>query len=157
MIFATCRTFPEPPGIRRNIVWDVMIHLTKSQSREIGVYNCSLSLWNFAGVPAAGAEASVKLSSDTFILPMSRLRAWWRNQMETFSALLALCEGNSWVTGGFPSQRPVTQSLLFSLICARINGWANNRDAGYWRRQCAHYDVNERGEILLKRPSAVQH
>ena len=31
--------------------------------------------------------------------------------METFSALLALCEGNSPVTGEFPSQRPVTQSL----------------------------------------------
>ena len=30
--------------------------------------------------------------------------------METFSALLALCEGNSPVTGEFPSQRPVTRS-----------------------------------------------
>ena len=33
----------------------------------------------------------------------------WRHQMETFSALLALCAGNSPVTGEFPSQRPVTQ------------------------------------------------
>ena len=31
--------------------------------------------------------------------------------METFSELLALCEGNSPVTGGFPSQRPETQSF----------------------------------------------
>ena len=31
--------------------------------------------------------------------------------METFSALLALFEGNPLVTGGFPSQRPVTQSF----------------------------------------------
>ena len=31
--------------------------------------------------------------------------------VETFSALLALCEGNSPVTGGFSSQRPVTQSF----------------------------------------------
>ena len=31
--------------------------------------------------------------------------------METFSALLDLCEGNSPVTGEFPSQRPVTQSF----------------------------------------------
>ena len=30
--------------------------------------------------------------------------------METFSALLALCAGNSPVTGEFPSQRPVTRS-----------------------------------------------
>ena len=31
--------------------------------------------------------------------------------MKTFSALLALCEGNSPVTGEFPSQRPVTRSF----------------------------------------------
>ena len=31
--------------------------------------------------------------------------------METFSALLALCAGNSPVTGEFPAQRPVTQSI----------------------------------------------
>ena len=35
----------------------------------------------------------------------------WRHQMKTFSALLALCEGNPLVTGGFPSQRPVTRSF----------------------------------------------
>ena len=31
--------------------------------------------------------------------------------METFSALLALCTGNSPVTGEFPSQIPVTRSF----------------------------------------------
>ena len=31
--------------------------------------------------------------------------------METFSALLALCVGNSPVSGEFPSQRPVTLSF----------------------------------------------
>ena len=36
---------------------------------------------------------------------------WWRHQMETFSALLALCAGNSPVTGEFPAQRPVTQGF----------------------------------------------
>ena len=30
---------------------------------------------------------------------------WWRHQMETFSALLALCAGNSPVSGKFPAQR----------------------------------------------------
>ena len=34
-----------------------------------------------------------------------------RHQMETFSVLLALCAGNSPVTGEFPAQRPVTRSL----------------------------------------------
>ena len=38
-----------------------------------------------------------------------------RQQMETLSALLALCVGNSPVTCEFPSQRPVTQSVGVSL------------------------------------------
>ena len=36
---------------------------------------------------------------------------WWCNQMEKYSTLLALCVGNSPVTGEFPSQRPVMQSF----------------------------------------------
>ena len=43
--------------------------------------------------------------------------SWWRHQMETFSALLALCAGNSPVPGEFPAQRPVTRSfdVIFDL------------------------------------------
>ena len=32
-------------------------------------------------------------------------------------------------------------ALMFSLICARINGWVNNGGAGDLRRYRAHYDV----------------
>ena len=32
-------------------------------------------------------------------------------------------------------------ALMFSLICARINGWVNYREAGDLRRYRAHYDV----------------
>ena len=37
--------------------------------------------------------------------------SWWSHQMETFSALLAICAGNSPVPGEFPTQRPVTRSF----------------------------------------------
>ena len=37
---------------------------------------------------------------------------WWRHQMETFSALLAICAGNSPVPGEIPTQRPVTRSFF---------------------------------------------
>ena len=57
------------------------------------------------------------------------------------SVLLGICAGNSSVTGEFPTQRPVTRNLVFSLICAWINAWVNNREAGDLRRHCAHYDV----------------
>ena len=68
-------------------------------------------------------------------------KSLWRHQMETFSALLAFCAGNSPVTDEFPLQRPGAQSFDVSLICAWINGWANNREAGDLRRHRAHYDV----------------
>ena len=32
-------------------------------------------------------------------------------------------------------------TLMFSLICAWINGWVNSGDTGDWRRHRAHYDV----------------
>ena len=36
-------------------------------------------------------------------------------------------------------QRP--EALMFSLICAWINGWVNNREAGSLRRHHDHYDI----------------
>ena len=33
------------------------------------------------------------------------------------------------------------RALMFSLICAWVNGWANNRKAGDLRRHHPHYDV----------------
>ena len=68
----------------------------------------------------------------------------WRHQVETFSALLALCAGNSLVTGGPPPPPPKDQwrgALMFSLICTWINGWVNNLEAGDLRRHRSHYDV----------------
>ena len=32
-------------------------------------------------------------------------------------------------------------TLMFSLICAWLNGWVNNRETGYLRRHRAHHDV----------------
>ena len=57
-------------------------------------------------------------SSRVTSLALGQACAWWRHQMETFSALLTLCEGNPPVTDGFPSQRPVTRSFDFFLWCA---------------------------------------
>ena len=69
------------------------------------------------------AHASMCLYSATFLIVsgMQRtLKSWWRHQMETFSALLAICAGNSPVPGEFTSQRPVTRS--FDVFCdLRLN------------------------------------
>ena len=68
----------------------------------------------------------------------SQEMSWWRHQMETFSALLDLCEGNSPATGQFPSQRPVTQSFDFFFFWSPPE---HNRDDGDLRRHHGHYDV----------------
>ena len=62
--------------------------------------------------------------------------------METFSALLALCAGNSPVAVNFPHKGQGRGALMFSLICARMNDWVNNRDTGDLRRHRGHYDDN---------------
>ena len=56
---------------------------------------------------------------------------WWRHQRETFSALLALCAGNSPVTGEFPAQRPVTRSVdvFFDLP---LNKRLSKQSWGWW-------------------------
>ena len=55
--------------------------------------------------------------------------------METFSALLAICAGNSPLKGQWRG------ALMFYLIYVWINGWVNNGEAGDLRRYRAHYDV----------------
>ena len=66
---------------------------------------------------------------------------WWRHQMETFSALPAMCAGNPPVTGEFPAQRPVTRSFDVFFMCVEIKCWVNNHEAGDLRCHRAHYDV----------------
>ena len=57
--------------------------------------------------------------------------AWWRHQMEAFSALLAICAGNSQVTDEFPSQRPATQGfdVFFDL---RLNKRLSKQSRRWW-------------------------
>ena len=79
------------------------------------------------------------------------LTAWWRHEMETFSALLALCAGNSPVPVNSSHKGQWRGALMFFLICARINDWVNNRDAGDLRRYRGHYDVIVMGLHLVHR------
>ena len=60
-----------------------------------------------------------------------RSNPWWRHQMETFSALLAICAGNSSVPGEFPAQRPVTRSFdVFFDLC--LNKRLSKQSSGWW-------------------------
>ena len=56
---------------------------------------------------------------------------WWCHQIETFSALLAICAGNSPGPGEFPAQRPVTRSfdVFFDV---RPNKQLSKQSWGWW-------------------------
>ena len=79
------------------------------------------------------------------VLKMFRIHqyveSWRRHQMETYSALMALCVWDLLVTGEFPHKGQWRWALMFSLICARINDSVNNREADELRRHHAHYDI----------------
>ena len=59
------------------------------------------------------------------------LCSWWRHQMETFCALLAICAGNSPVPGEFPAQRPVTRSF-YVFFDLRLNKRLGKQSWGWW-------------------------
>ena len=69
-----------------------------------------------------------------YILGVSHLNTWRRHQMAAVSALLTLCEGNSSVTGEFPSQRPVTRSfdVFYDLRPNKRLNWLYNQSTGWW-------------------------
>ena len=62
---------------------------------------------------------------------------WWRHQMETFSALLSLCVGNSPFTSEFSTQRPMMQNfdVLFDL---RLNKQLSKQLWYWWFEMPSH-------------------
>ena len=95
--------------------------------------------------------------SDVSILPWSRfaIRQVLLNTlrpMDPCQLMMTSSNGNIYhVTGLLSGDAPYPVdslhkmqwrgALMFSLICAWINGLANNRDGGHLGRQRAHYDV----------------
>ena len=74
---------------------------------------------------------SYKITCPTIWYPLHQLLAWWRHQIETFSALLALYVGNSPITAEFLLQRPVTRifDICFDL---RLNKRLGKQSRGWW-------------------------
>ena len=49
----------------------------------------------------------------------------------------------------FPHKGQWRGALMFTLICARINSWVNNGEAGDLRRHPGHYDVIVMSSIVV--------
>ena len=59
--------------------------------------------------------------------------------------------GIHWSPVNSPHKGQWRGALMLSSICAWINGWVNNRDAGDLRRHRAHYDVTVMCNYILTR------
>ena len=88
--------------------------------RQVSLYSIrTVNLFSVSGVLplCVKNDDATPMSQAASYVPFIKRDSWWRHQMEIFSTLLVLCEGNSPMTGEFPSQRPMTPSfgVLFDL------------------------------------------
>ena len=67
--------------------------------------------------------------------------SWWRHQKKHFPRYWPFVRGIHRWPVNTPHKGQWRGALMFSLICAWINAWANNREVGDLRRHRAHYDV----------------
>ena len=118
------------PCRRQAIIWtNGGILLIWPQGRKFNQMLSEILIFSFKKMYLKMSSAKCLAFCPGLIVP------WWRHQMETFSALLAFCAGNS------PHKGQWHGALMFSLICVWINGWVNTSEAGDFRRNRAHYDV----------------
>ena len=75
--------------------------------------------------------------------------------METFSALLAICEGNPPVTGEFPSQKSVTRSFdVFFNVC--LNKRLRKQSRRWWLGTPSYSLCRHKTSPILHRPVSVK-
>ena len=102
------------------------------------------------------------LSIPSGIVEYIKKYPWWRHQMGTFSALLAICMGNSPVTGEFPTQRPVTRSFdVFFDLNKRLSkpswGWWFEAPSRQLWRHCNAQGALHTSTIVRERLFAHLH
>ena len=107
-------------------------HVMGVSAGSTDVSTCPCSVWLAAYMMRVHHCSGHKVDSYT-----TTVHLWWRHQMETFSALLAICAGNSPVHGEFPAQRPVTRSfdVFFDL---HLNKRLSKQSWGWWFETPSH-------------------
>ena len=127
-------------GRLRVFILSLWIQLFQHKNRKIALLKATVMLW-MSNTNRMAFIVNAHNNICSYLYHRCWIQPWWRHQMETFSALLALCARNSPVPVNSPHKGQWHGALMFSLICAWINGWVNNRKAGDLKPYCAHYDV----------------
>ena len=103
--------------------------------------NCSdtCKIWTWYSKGKGYFDCSEKKKEIAKLIP----GPWWRHQMEAFPHYWPFVKGIHRSPADSPHKGQWRGVLMFSLICAEINGWgwANSREAGDLRRHRAHYNV----------------
>ena len=107
--------------------WGEKSMLTEKHQHNCMESNTTSGIMYLDAKNAGHTNTCIIINGKVYITSFS----WWRHHMETFSALLAVCAGNSPVPGEFPSQRPVTQSfdVFFDL---HLNKRLSKQSWGWW-------------------------
>ena len=95
---------------------------SKKKVKKIKQSSC---LWS--AMPWCSCEVTVMRDNK----PFHQSNPMMTPSNEKISALLVLYEGNPLVTGGFPSQRPVTRSF-------HVNKWLNKQSRHRWFEMPSH-------------------
>ena len=116
------------------LIWPLTVFMN---FKDLGQFRMEISN-HFHGVPFASTSSGYlkyyladEPGRTSSLLGTLSPETWWRHQMETFSALLAICAENSPVPGEFSTQRPVTRSfdVCFDL---RPNKGLSKQLWGWW-------------------------
>ena len=101
-----------------------------SKDSQVCCYFIHVYIWFFSAIYVSIIGQQGFWITDWTWYPWHQI-SWWRHQMETFSALLAICAGNSPVPGEFPTQRLVTRSfdVFFDL---HLNKRLSKQSWGRW-------------------------
>ena len=95
------------------------------------IYISRASVYSGCVLKFSGNPEMARMSNFKAIRWVTSPISWWRHPMKTFSASMTLCGGNPPVTGGFPSQRPVTRrfDVFFDV---RLNKPLSKRSRRRW-------------------------
>ena len=82
-----------------------------------------------------------RVQKQEYSLGQYHVCSWWRHQMKHFPRYWPFVRGIHRSPVNSPHKGQWRRALMFYLICARVNGWVNNCEAGDLRRHRGHYDV----------------
>ena len=115
--------FHKPPIITIAFLCDICL------SADITSIRCaSCGKQMFATLLCSGLDHISRIDR---YLTTTNNNTWWSHQMETLSALLALCAGNSPITVEFSGQRLVTRSLVFFFFDLCLNKRLSKQSWGW--------------------------